>query len=109
MTSKSRMTIEVYNDEGKMHESIGGHMDFEGLKATMLSILKNDGIPIVRHVGKHAAKDQVEKPEASCIREWEQPMAIHIEYDGLIYSATGRYEDVLDAQNEFLQAILSDK
>jgi len=48
MTNKSRLTIEVYTEEGLMHESIGGIMDFEGLKATMISVLKNDGIPVVR-------------------------------------------------------------
>jgi len=40
---------------------------------------------------------------------WEQPISIHIEWDGMKYGATGRYEDVLDAQNEFLRAILDEE
>ena len=107
MTNKSRLTIEVYTEEGLMHESIGGIMDFEGLKATMISVLKNDGIPVVRIQGKHAAKEPQEKKPDS--RVWEQPISIHIEWDGMKYGATGRYEDVLDAQNEFLRAILDEE
>ena len=48
--------------------------------------------------GKHAAKPQ----------PWEQPMCLHIKYDGVEFSATGRYEDVMDAQAEFLRAIFEE-
>lgn len=112
MAKKTNLTIEVYTDEGLMHESIGGPMDFEDVRATMISVLKNDGIPVVRvhskkapaaeNAGKHAAKE--DKP----CQAWEQPLCLHIECDGVKFSATGKYEDVMDAQAEFLKAIFEE-
>ena len=112
MSKKTHLTIEVYTDEGLMHERIGGPMDFEDVRATMISVLKNDGIPVVRvHSksapvedagGKHAAKE--EKP----CQIWEPPMSVSIVYDNVRFIATGKYEDVMDAQAEFLRAIFEE-
>lgn len=111
MSKKTHLTIEVYTDEGLMHESIGGPMDFEDVRATMISILKNDGIPVIRQMGKHAAAEQDGKhavKESEPCQVWEQPMAIHIECDGVKFSASGKYEDVMDAQAEFLKALFEE-
>lgn len=111
MHKKQHFTIEVYDDDAVLRESIGGPMDFDDVHATMISILKNDGIPVIRQLGKHAAAEPDGKhtpKDAPKPQIWEQPMAIHIEYDGVKFSATGKYEDVMDAQAEFLKAIFEE-
>lgn len=111
MHKKQHFTIEVYDDDAVLRESIGGPMDFDDVRATMISILKNDGIPVIRQLGKHAAAETDGKHAPKVVPKpqiWEQPMAIHIEYDGVKFSATGKYEDVMDAQAEFLKAIFEE-
>ena len=122
MPKKQSYTIEVYDEDAVLRESIGGPMDFDDVRATMESILRNDGIPVIRQLGKHAAAtSSVSASAASSLGEgaidgkhaakpqpWEQPMCLHIKYDGVEFSATGRYEDVMDAQAEFLRAIFEE-
>ena len=100
MSKKPGVTIEVYDEGGVMCESIGGPMNYEDIRATMISILKNDGIPVIR---QHANAKRAEQQPA---KTWEQPMAVHITYGDVKYSVTGKYEDVMDAQNEFLKSII---
>lgn len=111
MPKKQQLTIEVYDDDAVLRESIGGPMDFDDVRATMISILKNDGIPVIRQLGKHAAAEPDGKhvpKDAPKPQLWEPPMCLHIKYDGVDFSATGKYEDVMDAQAEFLKAIFEE-
>lgn len=111
MSKKTPLTIEVYTEEGLMHESIGGPMDFEDVRATMISILKNDGIPVIRAHGKHAAKGDAQGKHAAKPEKTEptMPLSVTIVCDNLRFSATGLYEDVMDAQAEFLKAIMEEE
>lgn len=113
MNKKTALTIEVYTDEGLMHESIGGKMDFEDVRATMISILKNDGIPVIRVHSKEKAAECSEKVSGETApkncKVWEPPMSIHIAMDDIKFSATGRYEDVMDAQAEFLKTVFEEE
>ena len=115
MPKKQSFTIETYDADGVLRESIGGPMDFDDVCATMTSILKNDGLPVIRQLGKHACPQDAcgkhavkETTPPQPVLQWEPPMCIHIEYDGAKFSATGKYEDVMDAQAEFLKAIFEE-
>lgn len=111
--NKTRVTIEVYDADGVLCESIGGKMDFEDIQATMISVLKNEGIPVLRCLGKHAAKEECHKdgkgehckPDdpTPCL-----PLYLKWEYDGIKFDAIGQYDDVMDAQAEFLRGILEE-
>lgn len=111
MPKKQSFTIEVYDEDAVLRESIGGPMGFEDVRATMESILKNDSIPVIRQMVKHApvnTEDKRAAKDAKPCQVWEQPMCINITYDGIKFSATGKYEDVMDAQAEFLKAIFEE-
>lgn len=103
---KKRVSIEVYDADGVLRESIGGPMDFEDIHATMTSVLKNDGIPVLKSHGKHEMKVQPPTPDAvPPLPKFEPLLHLHWEFDGIKFDATGKYEDVMDAQAEFLQGI----
>lgn len=103
----SKVSIDIYDLDGEHCETLGGPMDGYDLKAQMIDILKNDGIPVVRCHGKHEAADPKHAPKHS--HEFEQPMTLQIQFEDVKFMAVGRYEDVMDAQAEFLQAIIKDE
>ena len=137
--NKKRVTIEVYDADGVLCESIGGPMDFEDVKATMISVLKNEGIPVLKYHGKHEKAEPDKGESKKVIREAMQgnkeelakalmdvlhidnegnrarpapadpcpslPLHLKWEYDGIKFDAMGQYDDVMDAQAEFLQKI----
>ena len=105
MTSK--VSIDIYDLDGEHCETMGGPMDGYDLKAQMIDILKNDGIPVVRCHGKHEATDPKTVPKPN--PEFEQPMTLRIEFEDVKFMAVGKFEDVMDAQAEFLQAIIKDE
>ena len=53
MRKTSKVSIDVYDADGELCESIGGPMDYEDVKEQMIDILRNDGIPVIRRHGKH--------------------------------------------------------
>lgn len=93
--------IAIYDDEGTLCESISGEMDCDEVRARMLEALRNDGIPVVRKLVQVEATEEKVCGETGetqrSNREWEQPMIIIYEKDGMRFSATGRYMDVMDA------------
>ena len=103
----SKVSIDIYDLDGEHCETLGGPMDGYDLKAQMIDILKNDGIPVVRCHGKHEAADPKHAPKPS--PEFEQPMTLRIEFEDVKFMAVGKFEDVMDAQAEFLQAIIKDE
>lgn len=116
--SKKRVTIEVYDAEGVLCESIGGPMDYEDLKEQMISILRNDGIPVLKQHEKHAEKADksvsVHKadtvpPAIPPVPKFEPLLQLRWEFEGIKFDAIGKYDDVMDAQHEFLQGILEEE
>lgn len=134
MSKTKRVTIEIYDEDGVLCESIGGPMDFEEVKSNMLDALKNDGIPVLIVHGKHEAAPAKEKSIVRAALEASTPgmkkaleEAVHSamhnqahtpkfepllqlrwEFDGIKFDAVGKYDDVMDAQAEFLRGILEE-
>ena len=143
--NKKRVTIEVYDADGVLCESIGGPMDFEDIQATMISVLKNEGIPVLKYHGKHEKAEPDKGESKKVIREALQGNkeelakalmdVLHIdnegnrarpapadmevskflptlllkwEFEGIKFEAVGKYDDVMDAQAEFLDSILEE-
>ena len=110
---QEKVRIEIYDEDGGIRESVGGRMDWDEIREIMLEALKNDGIPVLIKEGQEKKVDMnatrmgnEEKREDAWV--WEQPMTVHIEYDGLKFSATGRFDDVMEAQEEFLGRIIEE-
>ena len=121
-------SIEIYDAEGELCESIGGPMDYEDIREQMIEILKNDGIPVLRQHGKH---EKVEPDKASIhpytlmkgvlpqppkaiitpgeIKPLPTPLVLNWEFEGVKFYACGMYDDVMDAQAEFLDKILEEE
>ena len=98
------LTIEIYDEDGELCESVGGPMDFEDVKAHMIDTLRNDGIPVIRsHEKKKAEPVTGEKAKPNPC--FVQPMTLRIELDHKSFMAIGRYEDVMDAMVGFMEAI----
>ena len=111
----SKVTIEIYDEDGVLAESIGGVFSHDEIKDQMIDILKNDGIPVIRRLGKHeAAEPACDRrggnlpPESKAAPAFEQPMTLRIEFDDIKFMVVGKYDDVMDAQAEFLRTILAD-
>ena len=133
MSKTKRVTIEIYDEDGTLCESIGGPMDFEEVKSNMLDALKNDGIPVLIVHGKHE-KDESKQVIRAALQGNREELAkalmdvLHIdnegnqapapkfepllqlrwEFDGVKFDAIGKYDDVMDAQAEFLRGILEE-
>lgn len=135
MSKTKRVTIEIYDEDGVLCESIGGPMDFEEVKSNMLDALKNDGIPVLIVHGKHEAaapakeksivraaleastpgmKKALEEAVHSAMHnqaptpKFEPLLQLRWEFDGVKFDAIGKYDDVMDAQAEFLRGILEE-
>ena len=72
----TKVEINIYDADGEMCEGIGGPMDFDDVKEQMIIALRNDGIPVVRAVGKNKT-NEAHKPECA-VPSWEQPMTIRL-------------------------------
>lgn len=114
------VSIETYDAEGDLCESIGGTMDYEDIREQMLEILKTDGIPVLRQHGKH---EKVEAGKAPIhdfmpmqrvlpdgeIKLLPTPLVLSWEFEGIKFHACGMHDDVMDAQAEFLEKILEEE
>ena len=123
------VSIEIYDAEGELCESIGGPKDYEDIREQMIEIMKNDGIPVLRQHGKHEKVEpgkapihdympvqrvQPQPPKATIIPDGEikplpQPLVLNWEFEGVKFYACGMYDDVMDAQAEFLDKILEEE
>lgn len=110
---QEKVRIEIYDEDGDMRESVGGRMDWDEIREIMLEALKNDGLPVLITEARESEENRGNqrtgngsKREAG--KAWEQPLSVHIEYDGLKFSATGRFDDVMEAQEEFLGRIIEE-
>lgn len=110
---QDKVRIEIYDEDGDMRESVGGRMDWDEIREIMLEALKNDGLPVLskQETGEKGTMDTTSMDNDDKREDewfWEQPMTVHIEYDGLKFSATGRFDDVMEAQEEFLGRIIEE-
>ena len=109
---KARVTIEIYDEDGDLRESLGGEYTFLQIRRMMEDILHNDGIPVIRQLGKHAKVEDVKPaaegkhlpaPEMKTI-----PMALEYKFDGVEFRAAGHPLDVHAANNALLKRIFEE-
>ena len=105
---KSRVTIEIYDEDGEMRESIGGQYTFREIRDMMRDIVQNDGIPVIRQLGKHEAKDPEWKllnlPKVDPI-----PMVLEYKFDGIEFRAAGHPLDVHCANEALLKRVFEEE
>lgn len=131
----SRVTIEIYDEDGLLCESVGGLMTHQEVKDKMIDVLRNDGIPVIRQHAKHAplADDsncQAKKAEMPFETDprgfpkvfapgvkWKTeqtelhtiPMVLDYEFDGIKFRACGHPLDVHAANNALLKRIFEEE
>ncbi|MGN1369545.1 MAG: hypothetical protein ACI4WX_11815 [Aristaeellaceae bacterium] len=103
-----KVCIEIYDEDGVLRESVSGRMEVDEIKASMLEAIQNDGIPVLRRVGKTKESSQDKESKQKTAEKWDMPLAVTIEYDDIRFSAGGRMQDVLAAEQEFLDEILKE-
>ena len=130
---KARVTIEIYDEDGDLRESLGGEYTFRQIRSLMKDIISNDGIPVIRQLGKHA---KVEKhmigdamldklPELKdicekALKDYKPdgagkkmglpnfdpiPMVLEYKFDGIEFRAAGHPMDVHAANNALLKRV----
>ena len=104
----SKVTIEIYDEDGVLAESIGGDMDFGDVRSQMIDVLKNDGIPVIRRHGKHEHQEDAEQAPCMGLHSSHAPVTVSIRTDEISFSATGCLGDVLEAQELFLESLLDE-
>ena len=109
---KSRVTIEIYDADGDLRESLGGEYTFRQIRSMMEDILQNEGGPVIRQLGKHAKAEDVKPaaegkhlpaPEMKTI-----PMVLEYKFDGVEFRAAGHPLDVHAANNALLKRIFEE-
>lgn len=133
--SKSRVTIEIYDADGEMRESIGGQYTFREIRDMMRDIIQNDGIPVIRQLGKHEEVEEKTKKDEmpfalgalmGALEEWGKPKAImqvkddnimpltmpmvlEYEFDGIKFNAAGHPLDVHAANEALLKRVFEEE
>lgn len=133
--NKSRVTIEIYDADGEMRESIGGQYTFREIRDMMRDIVQNDGIPVIRQLGKHeAVKDECKKDEVpfaldalkGALDAWGKPkalmqvkdenvmpltmpMVLEYKFDGIEFRAAGHPLDVHCANEALLKRVFEEE
>lgn len=107
--NKSRVTIEIYDADGEMRESIGGQYTFREIRDMMRDIVQNDGIPVIRQMGKHEAVEHdgeirvLNLPKVDPI-----PMVLEYKFDGIEFRAAGHPLDVHCANEALLKRVFEE-
>jgi hypothetical protein len=133
---KSRVTIEIYDADGDLRESLGGEYTFRQIRSMMKDIINNDGIPVIRQLGKHAKveknmigdamldklpdlKDICEK----VLKDYKPdgagkkmdlpnfdpiPMVLEYKFDGIEFRAAGNPLDVHCANEALLKRVFEE-
>lgn len=103
----SRVTIEIYDEDGLLCESVGGLMTHQEVKDKMIDVLRNDGIPVIRQHAKHAPlEDKLTELKALPATI---PMVLDYEFDGIKFHACGHPLDVHAANNALLKRIFEEE
>lgn len=113
----SRVTIEIYDEDGLLCESVGGLMTHQEVKDKMIDVLRNDGIPVIRQHAKHAPVKSVEDdnmPKLQGVLNVPKlpttiPMVLDYEFDGIKFHACGHPLDVHAANNALLKRIFEEE
>ena len=127
----SRLTVEIYDEDGVLCESVGGGYTFDELRDMLEDIVKNDGIPVIRLCGKHEkVEDRAEdekKPDdmpfalsalKKAIKDWgsaekprieTMPMVLEYEFDGIKFHAAGHPQDVHAANEALLKRVFEEE
>lgn len=113
---KSRVTIEIYDADGEMRESIGGQYTFREIRDMMRDIIQNDGIPVIRQLGKHEATEKTvtlndmakEAMKGFSPVELMRPMALEYKFDGIEFRAAGNPLDVHAANEALLKRVFEE-
>ena len=128
----SRVTIEIYDEDGLLCESVGGLMTHQEVKDKMIDVLRNDGIPVIRQHAKHEAVEddsncqakKAEMPFETDTRGFPKvfvdglkgktelhtiPMVLDYEFDGIKFRACGHPLDVHAANNALLKRIFEEE
>ena len=106
---KRRVTIEIYDADGAMRESIGGQYTFREIRDMMRDIIQNDGIPVIRQLGKHEAVESdgeirvLNLPKVEMIH-----MVLEYEFDGIKFHAAGHPLDVHAANEALLKRVFEE-
>lgn len=107
--NKSRVTIEIYDADGEMRESIGGQYTFREIRDMMRDITQNDGIPVIRQLGKHEAVEADGEIRALNLPKMETiPMVLEYEFDGIKFHAAGHPLDVHTANEALLERVFEE-
>lgn len=105
----SRVTIEIYDEDGLLCESVGGLMTHQEVKDKMIDVLRNDGIPVIRQHAKHEAVEDDVKGKAKLTELHAIPMVLDYEFDGIKFRACGHPLDVHAANNALLKRIFEEE
>lgn len=110
---KSRVTIEIYDEDGVLRESVGGGFTFDELRDMLEDIVGNDGIPVIRQLGKHAKAEEDVKPTAEekhlpAPEMKTIPMTLAYKFDGVEFRAAGHPLDVHCANEALLKRIFEE-
>ena len=109
--NKSRVTIEIYDADGEMRESIGGQYNFREIRDMMRDIIQNDGIPVIRQLGKHGVVEHAKDPEFKLLNlpKFDPiPMVLEYEFDGIKFHAAGHPLDVHCANEALLKRVFEE-
>jgi len=109
--NKSRVTSELYDADGEMRESIGGQYTFREIRDMMRDIVQNDGIPVIRQLGKHEAKEHEKDPEWKLLdlpKVDPIPMVLEYKFDGIEFRAAGHPLDVHCANEALLKRVFEE-
>ena len=124
---KARVTIEIYDEDGDLRESLGGEYTFCQIRSLMKEIISNDGIPVIRQLGKHA-KVEEKLPDLAdlakkVLKDFKPedemkglklpkvepiPMVLEYKFDGLEFRAAGHPLDVHAANNALLKRVFEE-
>lgn len=128
----SRVTIEIYDEDGLLCERVGGLMTHQEVKDKMIDVLRNDGIPVIRQHAKHAP---LADDSGSQAKEAEMPfetdargfpmvfvsevqgktelhaitMVLDYEFDGIKFHACGHPVDVHAANYALLKRVFEEE
>lgn len=109
---KSRVTIEIYDADGDLRESLGGEYTFRQIRSLMKDIISNDGIPVIRQLGKHAkavdVKPTAEEKHLPATEMKTIPMVLEYEFDGIKFHAAGHPLDVHCANEALLKRVFEE-
>lgn len=107
---KSRVTIEIYDADGEMRESIGGQYTFREIRDMMRDIIQNDGIPVIRQLGKHEEVEPDGEIRVLNLPKVEMiPMVLEYEFDGIKFHAAGHPLDVHAANEALLKRVFEEE